>query len=680
MTADRDSSSSPPSKPPKKAAQATTKDALGASSGGDKPSLEPDNWDDSSLVRSFNVEAVPIDRRGPLTGKLLEQRYLIKEKLGVGGMGVVYRAEHTLMRKEMAVKVLLPQYGNFEGIKKRFHREAQSSSRLDHPGITHINDFGETEDGLLFIAMEFLSGISLTDIIKKEAPLDLERAVRISMQLCLALDHAHSEGVVHRDLKPDNVMIVEKGDRDDVVKVLDFGIAKITQGDGSADALTEAGMVFGTPEYLSPEQAAGQVADARADLYSLGVIMYELITGTRPFAGPTKLELIGKHINEAPQPMRKRKPDLNIPAELDDVVLLLMAKRPQDRIQSASELFQMVSGLESIATGPLAMWPSNTLTLTGVKPVSLPRPRRARKALLLGGIVGFIAALATVAVLVFTGRWGGSRGIAGAPKPTADAVGKRVPNAQLQGVQAKLVAGNLKDARMLLDRLADQYPTDARVHLLMGRVHFLNKKQDECLRSLKEAVRLDKSMRTNEQLLNSLYVYLSSIKGRGFGWKLRRKAMDFVERYLDAGAKTMLTRFTNTWWERKTVWRAIAFLTKHNAADQVNYPHAYELVFRHETSCAKRKQHMKDVLSRKDPSFLPLMRKIVATPLWKAKYSRRGVANKCIEAEAKAAILVLEALDTDGKYKATDAGVGKSRARPRKAPMRRRRRRRRRRR
>jgi len=670
MTADRESSPSPSEKAESQKAQATTRDAVGATGeGSDAPDGTADEGD---VVADFDIESVPIDRRGPLTGKLLEQRYLIKEKLGVGGMGVVYRAEHTLMRKEMAVKVLLPQYGNFEGIKKRFHREAQSSSRLDHPGITHINDFGETEDGLLFIAMEFLSGKSLTDIIKEEAPLEMERAVRISMQLCLALDHAHSEGVVHRDLKPDNVMIVEKGDRDDLIKVLDFGIAKITQGDGSADALTEVGMVFGTPEYLSPEQAAGQTADARADLYSLGVIMYELLVGSRPFKGPTKLELIGKHIHEEPQPMRKRAPDLKIPAELDDVVLHLLAKRPQDRIQSAAELFQIVSDLESVQTGPMALWPTNTLTLTSVKPVKLPRPRRARRTLVLGGLVGFLAALAAVAMLVFTGRWGGSRGIAGAPTAAPDSVGKRVPNEQLQGIQAKLVAGNLKDAKLLLDRLADQYPTDARVHLLIGRAHFLGKKSDECLRSLTEAVRLDKGMRSNEQLLNAVYVYLSSMKGRGFGWKLRRQAMDFVERYLDAGAKAMLTKFVNAWWERSTVWRAIAFLTKHNVAEGVDYPHAYELVFRHEASCGKRKQHLKDVLSRKDPAFLPLMRKIVATPAWGAKYSRRRVANKCIEAEAKAAITVLEAMDTDGRYRALDAGVPQ---RPMSASLRRRRRR-----
>jgi hypothetical protein len=196
-------------------------------------------------------------------------------------------------------------------------------------------------------------------------------------------------------------------------------------------------------------------------------------------------------------------------------------------------------------------------------------------------------------------------------------------------------------------------------------------------------VRQDKSMRSNEQLLNVLYVYLSSIKGRGFGWKLRRHSMDFVERYLDAGAKAMLTRFVNTWWERSTVWRAIAFLTKHSAADKVDYPHAYELVFRHEVSCSKRKRHLKDVLTRKDPSFLPLMRKIATTPIWGPKHSRRRVANKCIEPEAKAAVTVLEAIDTEGKYKAVDAGVSPPgmKAKPamkpkRKTPRRRRRRRR----
>ncbi|MFH2007323.1 MAG: serine/threonine-protein kinase [bacterium] len=635
-------------------AQSTTMDDASSDTASDPAGRAP------SPSIEFDINDVPIDRRGPLTGQVLEQRYLIKEKLGVGGMGVVYRAEHRLMRKEMAVKVLLPEYGSFEGIQKRFHREAQSSSRLDHPGIIHINDFGETEDGLLFIAMELLDGRSLTEVIRDEAPLSLERCTRIILQLALALDHAHGQGVVHRDLKPDNVMLLRKGEYDDVVKVLDFGIAKITQGDGAADALTEAGMVFGTPEYLSPEQAAGQAADARSDLYTLGVISYELLTGTRPFRASTKLELIGKHLNEKPEPMRKRAPELKLPAELDELLMIMLEKQPDMRIQSAAALIQQISGLEGVHTGPLPLWPTNTVTLTGTSIPALPVRRRHRsRNLLFGGLAGaLIASIATVLVILYSGKVSPD---SGGSTRTVVAKGVRIPNDQILAVQQQLAKNNVKEAKSLLEGLADQYPTDARVHLLTGHANFLDKKPDECLRSFKEAVRLDKTMKRNELLLSSIHTYLTWTKGRSFGWGLRKRAMEFVERYLDAGAGEMLTQFVNKWWERPLVWQAITFLLKHNVAASVDFVHAYELLFRHERSCAKRIQYLKDLIARRDARFLPLLKTISTTKVWRAKYARHGVSNQCIEAEVKAAITVLEALRDQGSTPPTqgtgDAGT-----------------------
>ncbi len=625
-------------------APAASEDSGPATAADSDPGAEGEDGDKVQTV-SFDPASVPAVRRGPLTGKLLEQRYLIKEKLGEGGMGVVYRAEHTLMRKEMAVKVLLPQFGNYEGITRRFHREAQSASRLDHPGIIHINDFGETADGMLFIAMDLLTGRSLTEVIKKESPLPVERAVRLALQLCLALDHAHAQGIVHRDLKPDNVMVTDKGETEDIAKILDFGIAKITQGDGSADALTEAGMVFGTPEYLSPEQAAGQPADARSDVYTVGIILYEMLAGVRPFSAPTKLELIGKHLNEKPVPLRKRRPELDIPAELDRVVLHTLEKRPEDRYQTAAELFQAISGIDNIVTNPLPLFPGNTLTFTAHTGVgTLPGASRGRRRnILLGAIFGgLVAAVATVLIIVFAGGGAGPK----THKPmVVDKAGKRAPDDQIRAVQTVLASANVNAAQTQLDQLADQYPTDPRVHLLAGQIHFLKKQHKECLRSFREAVRLDPNMKHNELLLGHILQYLKWIKGRTYGWKLRRDAMEFVERYLDAGAAKMLSKFANTWWERDLVWRAIEFLIRHNAASKVDFVHAYELVFRNERSCEKRKQYLQDVVKRRDPRFLPLLRKILKTRTWKQKYSRHWVQNGCIEAEVKAAITVLEGLE-----------------------------------
>jgi tetratricopeptide (TPR) repeat protein len=328
------------------------------------------------------------------------------------------------------------------------------------------------------------------------------------------------------------------------------------------------------------------------------------------------------------------------------VVLKTLEKRPEDRYQTAAELFQALSAIEDIDTGPLPLWPSNTLTFsaqTNVGPLASTGRSRRRNAIIGAIIGGVIAAVATVLVIAFTGGSTGPE--AGPSSAVANSQKKRAPDDQIQAVQTLLASANVNAARDQLDRLADQYPTDARVHLLTGQAHFLKKDPEECLRSFREAVRLDKSMRENELMLRSIGAYLRWIKGPRYGWKLRREAMEFVERYLDAGAADMLTRFVNQWWERELVWRAIEFLIRKNAAQGVDYVHAYELVFRDEASCAKRKEYLQDVVKRRDPKFLPLLRKILATPRWRQKYSRTWVFNRCIRDEVKAAITVLEGLE-----------------------------------
>lgn len=324
-------------------AQSTTMDDASSDTASDPAGRAP------SPSIEFDINDVPIDRRGPLTGQVLEQRYLIKEKLGVGGMGVVYRAEHRLMRKEMAVKVLLPEYGSFEGIQKRFHREAQSSSRLDHPGIIHINDFGETEDGLLFIAMELLDGRSLTEVIRDEAPLSLERCTRIILQLALALDHAHGQGVVHRDLKPDNVMLGEFGE----TVVLDWGLAKaqgkkdrrmevlveeMEQLRKSSGSETVMGAPMGTPSYMPPEQARGELdaIDERSDVYSLGAILYEILTGRPPHVGTSALDVLHKVEAEEIKSPDRLEPDA--PPELAAICMHALRRERAQRYESAKEL------------------------------------------------------------------------------------------------------------------------------------------------------------------------------------------------------------------------------------------------------------------------------------------------------------------------------------------------------
>src|SRR6185295_2712151 len=260
-----------------------------------------------------------------LIGVTISDRYRIERLLGEGGMGAVYQAEHVLMRKRMAIKVLHPEMTRVDEVVKRFEREAMAAAHIDHPHVVTATDFGKLDDGSFFLALEYVEGKSLREVIA-QGPLELGRALHIARQIASGLGRAHSIKIVHRDLKPENVMLVERDGDPDFVKVLDFGIAKVQIGEltaGDVDAaaspgqpvLTQAGMVYGTPEYMAPEQALGQNVDARADLYALGIITYEMITGTRPFNAESKVALLGMQVTAPVPPMSQFAPDANVPPE-----------------------------------------------------------------------------------------------------------------------------------------------------------------------------------------------------------------------------------------------------------------------------------------------------------------------------------------------------------------------------
>jgi tRNA A-37 threonylcarbamoyl transferase component Bud32 len=278
----------------------------------------------------------------PRLGSVLAGRYQLLERLGAGGMGTVYEAEQLTTRRRVAVKMLQPGLHRIEQIRRRFEREAQAASRLDHPHIVAVMDFGIADDGL-FLAMELVRGTSLGDLIDG-VRLPARRALLIARQVLVALAHAHHAGVVHRDLKPDNVMIVDAGpsvaDRDHV-KLLDFGIAKIL-GDVDAEAgaapLTQAGVAFGTPEYMSPEQALGEPVDHRADLYAFGVMLFELLAGVRPFEAPDKVALLRLQIGKEPPSLLQAAPDAMSTPLFEELLRKALAKRREDRFQSADEL------------------------------------------------------------------------------------------------------------------------------------------------------------------------------------------------------------------------------------------------------------------------------------------------------------------------------------------------------
>jgi serine/threonine-protein kinase len=269
---------------------------------------------------------------------MLEGKYQIIQPLAEGGMGVVYKAEHVLMKKIVAIKRLHKNLMNLEQVVQRFEREAQAAAKIDHPNVCAVTDCGRDELGAFFIVMELLEGESLQDIMDKQGRLPLGRIFKIAIQICDGLEKAHSMGVVHRDLKPENIMLVRRDEKEDVVKIMDFGIAKMVADDSPTTSLTQAGMIFGTPHFLSPEQAAGDTIDHRSDLYSLGVIMFNMATGKYVFDDSTVGALLRKHISATPPLLAEAAPDRVFPDGLQPVLSRLLAKNPEDRYATAGQL------------------------------------------------------------------------------------------------------------------------------------------------------------------------------------------------------------------------------------------------------------------------------------------------------------------------------------------------------
>ena len=285
----------------------------------------------------------------PLLGTTVAGRYKVIKLLGEGGMGQVYLAEHTAIEKRIALKVLRSEYAHKGEIVTRFQQEAISASRIKHPNVLDVFDFGQLENGCFYLAMEFLEGNDLADELQRSRVLTAPRALPIAMQICRALSAAHGKGVVHRDMKPENVFLQRTGDGEEIVKIVDFGIAQLKPSNEEAAKesthrrLTRTGMIFGTPEYMAPEQASGKHADLRCDVYAVGIILYELFTGSVPFTGETFLGVLTKHLNEMPPDMRSVYPDLHLSPELEGVVQRALAKDPTHRYQTMNELSQALA-------------------------------------------------------------------------------------------------------------------------------------------------------------------------------------------------------------------------------------------------------------------------------------------------------------------------------------------------
>lgn len=285
----------------------------------------------------------------PKVGDIFAERYEILGVIGDGGMGKVFKARHNLMKRIVAIKMLLPHLVQNAAALKRFTQEAQAASALKHPHILYVHDFGISDQGIPYLVMDYLEGINLSSLLQEQGRLPEERAIPIFIQACSALAHAHSKGVIHRDIKPANIMLIEFEGQKDYLQIVDFGIAKLLQPDG-AEQLTHTGEVFGSPLYMSPEQCRGKELDARSDIYSLGCVLYRTVTGRPVFGGRDAMECMYKQVNDAPSPFSDVCPELAISEKLEAVVFKAIAKEPDGRFASMSDFREALESVNSVQT------------------------------------------------------------------------------------------------------------------------------------------------------------------------------------------------------------------------------------------------------------------------------------------------------------------------------------------
>lgn len=324
----------------------------------------------------------PLSGGDPYIGRTIAGKFQVLELIGQGGMGRVYKARHATLDRLVCVKLLRPALLEDQTVVGRFEREAKAASRLNHPHSIQVLDFGQDELGALYLVMEYVAGRDLRLTLRDEFPLGEERICHVIAQVLSALDEAHAQSVIHRDLKPENIMLEQRRGEPDYVKVLDFGIAKIQDPD--VPGLTRADVVCGTPHYMSPEQATGSAFDARADLYAVGVILYQLTTGTLPFDGRNSMEVLTKHVNEQPEPPRARRPELSISPEMESLILRALDKDPANRPQTAKafrvELLRVAEGFrrareETASAAPAEISSAPAEDTAAVQARALPKSR-----------------------------------------------------------------------------------------------------------------------------------------------------------------------------------------------------------------------------------------------------------------------------------------------------------------
>jgi len=562
------------------------------------------------------VQELPSD---PRVGTVVGERYRLLELIGEGGMGAVFRAEHILMKKVVALKLLHPEMGQVEDAGRRFEREAQSASRLNHINIISVTDFGRTPTGEWFLVMEFVAGLSLADVIAREGRLPVARACRLAGQILSALEHAHGQKVIHRDLKPANVMLVQSPDArlGETAKILDFGIAKITETSEGEQPLTKGVMIFGTPSYMSPEQATGQDVDVRSDLYSCGIMLYEMLTGRKPFVGEDLVKLMAMQVTAPPPRFATLVPGAGIPAAVETVVMRSLEKDRERRYATAAEFRAALEQAETERDGAQAggawgrlsrsAWvgrlgfglaATGSRIAAGVRSLVGRMPRRAWPALAL-------VAVGLIAVVLYGTRHGAAPRLP-PPQPKTVARELRSPIKEIEEAMSK---ARFAEARVLIMQQISAHPDVGRVRYLLGNLEFADKNPTAGLQAYQEALRLDPGLRGDAALL-------VNVRGLLADRKLGLEALDVMAKQIGVPAGSALAEIASE--DRRPEFRQGARAACENVgcADKIDRVQSYSLDLSQGRSCAEKREAVERLGATNDPRAIE--------PLRKARYGERG--------------------------------------------------------
>jgi serine/threonine protein kinase len=462
-----------------------------------------------------------------LIGTVISERYRVDALIGEGAMGRVYRGEHVLMKKRVAIKLMHRELSSVPEIVQRFEREAHAAAHIDHPHVASCTDFGTLPDGTVFLVLEYVEGRPISALIE-EGPLRLDRALEIGIQIASALESAHARGIVHRDMKPDNVLLVERDGGRDFVKVLDFGIAKVeTAAVHSSRPITQVGMVYGTPEYMAPEQALGQEVDARADIYALGVMLYELLAGQRPYGGPVT-GLLGQQLSQ-PIPLIKDRAGVVVPPGVEAFIRQMMVTDVNSRIATAGEvidklriLLEATSGdparrrmLSSHLDDPRGLGPASSRPPVQAVPRRRSTDRRGRGILLTLALAG-LGGGGAVFGLTYLEKY--------SPQKTTLSPGPATPEPLAPSSPAVDLAQETEVARAAgiesLVRLSEAHPAEGSIFAVLSVELAKAEKYDEAVEAARRALELDPLLNENKSIRGALFRAAQSGKATSAAFRL----------------------------------------------------------------------------------------------------------------------------------------------------------------